>query len=379
MKKILLGTTTLIGAAALFAGAAVAGETPKVTIGGYSDFQVGYSDEDLDAGTRGGAFRQETELSVKIDAKTDAGLGYGGQIDLDVSNTDDQDNEETQVGKSFVYLDGMWGRLEGGSNYGVTHTMKVDAASIARATGGIDGDFVYFLSAPAAGTRTLVTPDLALDYGATLYGDESLEALNKVSYYTPRFAGFQAGISYLFDTDPQNRGVLTGAPARGTNGAGQVDNVWLGALSYDNKFGDFAFAAAATGEWGDGETQTTEDLASWNIGAKVGYMGFSVAGSYGDLGDGTTILGASSETSYWTAGAAYEFGPFGVSATYMNSTTDTPALADNDFDNLSIGVDYKLAPGLTPYAEVSFVSVDQAVAASDNDATIFIAGTQLAF
>ncbi len=35
MKKILLGTTTLIGAAGLFAGAALA-ETPKVTIGGYA-------------------------------------------------------------------------------------------------------------------------------------------------------------------------------------------------------------------------------------------------------------------------------------------------------------------------------------------------------
>ena len=47
MKKILLGTTTLIGAAGLFAGAALA-ETPKVTVGGYANFEAGYVSDDMD-------------------------------------------------------------------------------------------------------------------------------------------------------------------------------------------------------------------------------------------------------------------------------------------------------------------------------------------
>jgi len=373
MKKILLGSTVLVGTAALFAGAAFAGETPKVTLGGTSDFQMGLLDEDRSAGLRDGSFKTETELNVKIDAKTDAGLGYGGQIDLDVSNTNNADATNDQVGKSFVYLDGAWGRLEGGSNYGVTATMKVDASRIARATGGIDGDFNYYLTATTG--RIIATPDLVLDYGATQFGDESQEAINKVSYYTPRFMGFQAGVSYLFDTTGADRG--TGI-SRGDIAGGEAENVVLGGLSYDNKFGDFAVAAAVTGEWGQAENVNTNDLASWNAGAKVGYMGFTLAGSYGDQGDSLQAAGVASDGTYWTLGGSYEYGPFGASVTYLNSDVDFAATSD-EFENLSIGADYKLAPGLTPYAEVNFVEMDVPGIVSDNDATIFIAGTQLAF
>ncbi len=48
MKKILLGTTTLIGAAALLAGNAYA-DTPKVTVGGYENFEMGYVSDDMDS------------------------------------------------------------------------------------------------------------------------------------------------------------------------------------------------------------------------------------------------------------------------------------------------------------------------------------------
>jgi len=378
MKKILLGSTVLVGAAALFAGAAFAGETPKVTLGGTSDFQVGVVSEDQDTNLRSSAFRTETELNVKIDAKTDAGLGYGGQFDLAVSSHNDQDATADQVNHSWVYLDGMWGRLEGGSTYGVTSTMKVDASKIARATGGIDGDFNYFMSSTAG--RVIATPDLYLDYGTTggaQLGDESQEAINKVNYYTPRFAGFQAGVSFLFDTTGADRGI---ALSRSDNDSGEAENVFLLGLNYEGKFDQIGFKAGATGELGNAEFATQNDLRAWNAGAQVDFMGFSVAGSYGSYGDSLQLktTGSDSGTHYWTLGGAYEYGPFGASVTYLDSRVDLGA-THNDFSNLSIGADYKLAPGLTPYAEVSFVQLDPTGTVNDNDATVFIAGTQLAF
>jgi outer membrane protein OmpU len=375
MKKILLGTSTLISAAALFAGAAFAAETPKVTIGGTSDFQFGWVDEDLDTNLREGAFRQETEVNIKIDAKTDSGLGYGGQIDVMLSGNSDQDNNVDAVNRSWVYLDGAWGRLEGGTTYGVTHTMKVDAASIARATGGIDGDFTFFMSGSAP---VIATPDLALDYGingGSNLGNESQEGINKINYYTPRFAGFQAGVSFLFDTTGFDRGIVL---SRTDNTVGEAENVVLGGINYDNKFGDVAFAAAVTGEWGNSESAATEDLRTWNAGLKLGYMGWSLAGSYGNLGDSLQAIAIGDDTHYWTAGVAYETGPFGVSVTYLDSTRDVAA-GSNDFQNISVGADYKLAPGFTPYVDVSFIELDAATAALDNDATVAIVGTQLAF
>lgn len=391
MKKILLGSTVLVGAAALFAGAAFAGETPKVTLGGTSDFQVGIVGEDQDANLRSGAFRTETELNVKIDGKTDAGLGYGGQFDLAVSGHNNQDGNTDQVNRSWVYLDGAWGRLEGGSTYGVTSTMKVDASKIARATGGIDGDFNYFMTSTSG--RVIATPDLYLDYGTrggVQLGDESEEAINKVNYYTPRFAGFQAGVSFLFNSIGTDRGIVLTRADR--NNTATAENIFLGGLNYEGKFSDVGVKAAATGEWGNAEACATtagactagttvyNDLRTWNLGAQVDYMGFSVAGSYGSYGDSLQLksTAADSDTHYWTVGGAYAYGPFGASVTYLNSKVDLGA-THNDFSNVSIGADYKLAPGLTPYAEVNFVQLDPTATANDNDATVFIAGTQLAF
>ncbi len=180
MKKILLGTTTLIGVASLFAGVALA-ETPKVTIGGYENFEAGYVSDDQDSATalhagastnqRPQAFRSDTQVDFKIDGKSDAGLGYGGEIDLLADTSPDVQGRGTNASKTFVYLDGNWGRAELGSNVGADGTMKVDAATIARATGGINGDWNYFAN---AGNQYLAMAALPLGYGALGSGHMSL-------------------------------------------------------------------------------------------------------------------------------------------------------------------------------------------------------------
>ena len=387
MKKILLGTSALVAATALFAGAANAAETPKITLGGFSNFEAGFVSEDLDTDRRSGAFRTDNVITVRVAGKSDAGLGYGVGIDLEADTSDNADSAGVNAERTFIYVDGKWGKLQGGSDLGVTKTMKVDASSIARATGGIDGDFTYFINTSgtaynyAAGTggtgQVWATPDLMLDYGATVLGDESQQAINKLSYYTPRFSGFQAGVSYLFDTTGGDRGQsLTTAD----NTAGEAENVVLGAISYEGKFQNVGVNLAATGEYGNSEDNTINDLRTYQLGAKFDYMGFSLAGSYANVGDSLRVktVGSDSNNRLWTVGAAYETGPFGASVTYLDSRGDLGA-THNDFSNLSFGVDYKLAAGLTPYAEVSVVKLDPTATANDNDATVVIVGTQLAF
>lgn len=374
MKKILLGTSALISAVALASGANAA-ETPKITLGGFSTFQAGFTGEDQDTNLRSGAFRSDNVLTVRVAGKSDAGLGYGAGIDLAADTSDNANSAGTNAERTFVYVDGKWGKLQGGSDLGVTKTMKVDASSIARASGGIDGDFTYFMSSTSG--SVIATPDLILDYGATQLGDESSQVINKISYYTPRFAGFQAGVSYLFDTTGGDRGqVLT----RQDNTSGEAENVILGALNYQGKFSNVGVEVGATGEWGNSEVNTVNDLRTYQLGAKFDYMGFSLAGSYGNWGDSlqTKATGSDSATRFWTVGAAYETGPFGASVTYLDSRFDGGA-THNDFSNLSFGVDYKLAAGLTPYAEVNVVQLDPTATANDNDATVVLVGTQLAF
>lgn len=368
MKKILLGTTGLV-AVAMLATAANAAETPKVTLGGFSDFQSNWTNDDNDAGVRTNGFRNDNEITVKVDGKMGS-LGYGAEIDLEADVTADADNQGLNASRTFTYLEGGFGRVEMGSNKSVAATMRVDASSIAAATGGINGAWTYGVNAGAA-ANFISTSKLVSEHGrTTAFGDETTYNATKISYYTPKFSGFQAGVSYTPQLDDQGQTMTR------SDTASVSDVIDLG-LGYEGTFSGVKLAAAATYETGEKGGVAgpsgfgTGDINAWNLGAMVGFQGFSVAGSYGDWQDsGINNV----DGDYWTAGLGYAMGPVGVSATYLTST-----LGNNDFENIVLGADYKLAAGLTPYAEVSFYDFNAVGAASDNQGTSVILGTQVAF
>lgn len=374
MKKILLGTTGLV-AVALLATAASA-ETPKVTLGGFSDFQAGWTNDDQDTNRRSQEFRNDNEITVKVDGKTAGGLGYGAEIDLEADTTDDANSQGTNAARTFTYLEGGWGRVEMGDVNSAAGNMRVDASSLAAATGGINGAWTYFVNGSADTDGYITTSKLVVEHGSvTSFGDEATYNSTKISYYTPKWSGFQAGISY---TPALNRGQTVD---RVENNAGDIENIWDLGVGYEGTFGAVKLAAAATYEHGDAETSSTEDTRAWNIGALLGYQGFSFAASYGDWSDSDRASGAGQDDSdYWTAGLGYTTGPIGLSATYLTSDREVSAGNENEFDNIVLGAEYKLAAGLTPYAEVSFYDFDDGDnTGEENEGTTFILGTQVAF
>jgi len=370
MKKFLLGTTALIGAATLFASAAHA-EGPAVTLGGFIDFQAGYVDQDLDAGTNDYKFQNDTEIHVKVDGKADNGLGYGAVVELEADATADADGEGVNADKTYLFLESNFGRVELGTQVSPTKTMKVDASTFARGTGGVDGDFYDFVSGKGAGF--LVASDLPLDSAG------ASEDATKVVYYTPRAGGFQAGVS--FTPDSGNSGTAagftndTGTGAPGSSGINNAENVFDLGLNYTGQYDQVGVAASATGSFGSAEAANTEDLAAYAFGLNLSYMGFTAGGSYGDLQDSLTIKSANTDSDFWNVGLGYETGPFGASVSYLDSS-----VGNNDFTNLVVGADYKLAPGLVPYVEVNFFDADVGrTAIGDNSGTAVLAGTQLTF
>jgi outer membrane protein OmpU len=369
MKKFLIGTTALIGAALIAATAQA--EDPKVLVGGVIDFEAGWVSEDLDAGRRDYGFRNDTEVSVAVQGKADNGLGYGAVIDLEADVTSDADSEGLNAARTYLFLDGSFGRFEMGSNTGAAEALAVEADNIARGTGGIDGNWSYWATSPAGGASFVSAPALPGEHGSTtaLGGLEDTYNANKLTYYTPRMSGFQLGASFVPDYDDRGQ----------SNARNDIAGTWGDAfelgLNYEGQWDAVGISAAATGAMGDADTVGGEDLRAWNAGAAATFSGFSLAGSYGDWDDS---LGAGTDSDYYTLGAAYDFGPFGASVTWMDSEVDTGA-GSNDFDNLVVGADYMVAPGLTPYAEVSFFDADGAAAGADNDGTVVILGTELAF
>lgn len=376
MKKILLGTTGLVGAAML--ASAASAETPKVTLGGFSDFQAGYVSDDQDSSKREGGLRNDNTLIVKVDGKTSGGLGYGAQIDLEADVTNDTNNQGTNASRTFTYLEGVFGRVELGSTRSVAATQRIDASTLAAATGGINGAFNQFVSnRTSLGGNFISNAKLTSEHGRLdQVGDERTYNATKINYYTPKYYGFQAGVSYTPQIEDRGQDLVRSD----TNG---IADIWDFAIGYENTFnGGIKFAASGTYEFGDGRGLAgsnsglgTDDVNAWNLGALVGYKGFSLAGSYGDYIDS----GIDDQDGwYWTIGAGYAAGPVGLSVTFIDSQFGTSG-ANNDFDNVVIGADYKLAPGLTPYAEVSFYDFNPAGASNGNQGTAVILGTQVAF
>lgn len=351
--KEINGIQLSIGGTSNFQSAFINAETPYTTTStfNYDDFR----------------FVNETEIDVMATAVSESGLKYGAVIELAASTNDDFRNAyyypfeaSHNSNKTFIWTEGGFGRLEAGATSGVEQTMVVNAASIARATGGIDGDAIdYILPYVADYLYPIIRPEFPLSYVFTNSGInyEYPEYSNKISYYSPNIAGFQLGMSYsplssetgtshgfdynhLFDTEYDFSDVVS----FGINYKKDFDN-------------GLQFGAGMVANYGDhpnSEVLIYENLSAWESGFFVKKDGFSVAASYADWNDSLSnhMIGGGSldyEGEYKTLGAAYEKGDFGISLTHMHSEIFDSLIK---FDSFSVGVDYKLAPGLVPYIEV---------------------------
>ncbi len=381
MKKFLLGTTALIGAGmiaggALAADSQMAGSSPTVSLGGFADFEAGWAGQksayETGVFSRAMKFRDYNQVHVNVNGQTDNGIGYGAVLQLEANVTPDDTNYSTgNADKAYIFIESRLGRLEFGSNTDAARTLKVDAATFARASGGIDGDWYHWVNITGvAGTSMfIVRPDLptAEQLGTTAPNS------NKITYYSPRISGFQGGIS--FTPDQGDIGTATGWTG---DMNGNYQNVVNGGLNYTAQIDKVSVAAAATGEWARNElSAVTDELSAYNFGANAGFAGFTVGGSFGEWNHSLQAnSGAGNDSYYWDIGGAYETGPYALSVTFMDSR-----FASNKFTNVSVGTDYKLAPGLTPFVEASFFELKEhdAAGTSKNNGSVVLAGTQLNF
>ncbi|MES2677915.1 MAG: porin [Pseudomonadota bacterium] len=247
------------------------------------------------------------------------------------------------------------------------------------------------------------------------FGD--LEDASKVSYYTPRISGWQLGASFTPDTGTSG----TSATISGDN-SGDIKQAISYAVNYSDNFGNLGFALSATGETGKFEQNSStviqrNNLQAYDLGFMASYFGATFGASYGNWGkslqpktgayscdyDPTLLLtnqtcaaGSAatkfSDATYYTAGAAYQFGPFAASVTYLDSN-----FQENKYNAISFGVDYRMAKGLMPYVEVtqykfvsnqpkaSNISIDQANLSNkerqlkDNSGYVVLAGLLFSF
>ncbi|MEM7043089.1 MAG: porin [Pseudomonadota bacterium] len=318
-KKLLLGSTALVGA---FALATPAFADIEVTLSGQVEFGASLGDEEtVDDADRGYNFFMDSETKIEAEGAADNGINYAAKVELETDA--DGDGGDVNADEARIALWGGFGRVELGREDGAADNMFVGGEDFQAGTGGIDGD-------PA---------NLALP-GAADSGDAA-----KITYFTPRVGGFQLGASFTPDT----------GDAEGDNDDDDdfEDHVELGA-NFTTSAGGADITLSAVASIGDGE-ENQEDLEDYAIGGGVEFGGIGIGAGYifnEEVGEGDGF----------TVGAKYGFGPANVSAGYSYDDPDD----GDEVGVLAFSADYGLFPGVTVKGDIAFNDEDSD---ADGDST----------
>ncbi len=407
MKKLLLSTVA-IGALALASVPAFAAEEGgvKLELGGYFKGYLGYLDQDKlaninldtdtgvgdDAGVTAGAevestgWLQDSEIHFTGETELDTGLTVGVRFEM---NTDRNDSDTDE---SYAYFSGDWGRVNAGSEDGAAFLLQVAAPS---ADDNYDGIRQYIspfnyaegvvgavnidygddnLPGGSGGNAdTAVSVTGALEGRTTFdYAQDPTANNEKITYLSPIFSGFQAGVSYIPDSDNGSSNSI-GFDTEATTGLGDG---FEGAVRYSGSYNDVGMIFGAGYSLLDSDDSSRDSRDVWNVGASFTYKAFTLGGAYKN--DDQENLGDRRDMDTWVVGADYTNGPFKVGASYFNENENLTATTELDTNRYTGGVVYTYGPGMSFRGSVSYVDHDQPVL-EDVSGTTVLVGTQINF
>jgi hypothetical protein len=348
-------------------------------------------------------FALDSNIKFTISAVNDFGFIYGAIVDLNANTTPSSQNKSINANadSAYIYSEFVYGKIEFGSVDGASSKLKIDAGNLLRnKRDGINGRYLDFVNLPSIGDVSplyILTPQHPTGHGGfgigfnnllfqcdingnkqiddpdemNCYNENATNINNnnyiintrgmenslKISYYTPEISGFIAGISFTPDTG--NRGA---ASWNNTSlKSGDIDNVFEYGLNYSNTFYGAGIIVGFTGQIGKNESRKEdaentnyfrEDLNSIQYGIILSYYGLSFSASKGDWDRSLQYKDESEDEKnknkgdYITAGISYEFGPLLISGTYFKST-----FQKNNYNAISLNIDYKLSKSFLPYIE----------------------------
>lgn len=416
MKKLLVGTAAIALGLAM-AAPAKAADGVKLSLGGHFKGYVSWVDQDEDQTVDGlGTDATDPEQVRNFDILRDTEIHFGGETTLDngltvgfhsEAHTDGATGagDSFNVDESYAYFSGMWGRVNFGKEDGAAYLLQVAAPS---ADSNVDGLRAYVQ--PVNYTLTLNNANYLAMFGNTFatagegldYDQDIARGDNKISYLTPVWNGFQAGVSYTPET---------GAGIRDLNGNNVEDGVnnfgdsWDVALRYEGKLDQVGVTAGAGWTHVDLEKDSNaagtvferDDRQAWNAGLNLAWGAFNLGGAYA-VDDNGHDLDADTET--WVVGLDYTTGPFKLGVSYLDQNQELDGIVNAGniptayvYGNGEIqtsrwtgGVVYTYGPGMTFRGSISYVDHEfpRAVvggigAEQDTNATSVLLGTQINF
>lgn len=359
MKKLLLATAAI----ALIAPAAQA--EIKLDLGGYFKGYAGYSNQDI-SGLKKFDLKRKSQVAFTGETTLDNGLtvGYHGTLfqennsgeavgvaDPSGDTVVTQGNRAAELERSYLYFSGNWGRVNLGRENGAAYLLQVSAPG---ADANIDGQDISF---------SFYNADLRQDYkhtsGVEQYSD-------KVTYLTPKFNGFQAGVSYSQDGEQKTTDKRFGMEPKDSD---FFKNIWEVAARYDGEFSGVGVHAGA-GYSHASEDAATDDFKAYNLGLKFTVDAFGFGGVY--LNEDAEDANYDART--WVLGADYTYGAYNFGVSYFNTKEKT---SDAKLQRYTLGAGYTFGPGMKFNGTVGYYDANSA--AGNNDATVVTIGTDIQF
>ncbi len=413
MKKLLLGTTMLVGAAVMSSGAMAQAPNPVVSAAPFQVTLRGFTTNSFEninekqggvyPSRRTAEFRTQNRISILADAKADNGLMYGvfDRIDLGTNGA----AKTVSLNRNFGYVQGSFGRIEFGQRNGVVDDVLGGSCGggfmFGPCTGegaGQNGDLVIdsMLNSSPGSLDVLTSHAAGANFGA-----------NRILYRSPVISGFQLDLGYTPNADGENgRGGITRTTkfAAGDLGTG-ADAGHLGlsgyhdymeaVLEYKDTFGPVGVDISVGGDYAtpkntvNGRTYNTihELSTAWHF--TYGGFGFQVL--FNDSFDSQYTKRAITDASYkaddqWggTVNLDYTVGPYTVGAWYSaaGSSGDPTKPGSDSWRQIGVGGHYILAKGLMLFGWVEFdtLKTDQVSAGFPNNSpTAIVLGSQILF
>lgn len=360
MKKILLATV----AVALLAPAAAKAEV-NLDLGGYFKGYAGYADQDTN-NLRTFDVKRKSQVFFTGETTLDNGLSVGYKGDLFQENS----STTASVERSYLYFSGNWGRVNLGRETGAAYLLQVAAPSADSNIDGQDTDISFF---NASGN---VDEDYQQS-GSQSGSSNAVKFADKITYMTPKFNGFQAGVSYSAAVDQKDTAsALNGMEP--DNDPNDLENLMEVAARYDGEFNGVGIAVGAgyTKAGEEAETVSSDDYSEWNTGIKLSYDAFGIGAAYNEDNGQVKNNG---DTKNWTVGADYTWGAYVFGASYFNSTNDVSATTEDELDRYAVGASYTFGPGMKFNGSVAAYDLDRVGTANDNEATVVAIGTDIQF
>ena len=358
MKKQLLSTSALVAAGLVASAGAVQAQTAPaaspitVTVGGFMSQFVSYdkmsnntNTSALTVSAKTNEWSQSSDTEIYFSGKTTLanGIGISMRVELEGNTTTDT------IDESWMTIEGGFGRVDLGSTDQAVQKMQYAAPAAYITSNGVAGSYPNIN--PTTGSFGTTVPGKSVSNTVSLNDDDG----SKISYYTPKFEGFQAGVSYV----PQN------AQDRNATGLKTADgyyNGWFGAVNFVRTFGEIDVAAfVGAGKWSKPQNNATFDASTikdprlFAFGGQVGFAGFKVGAGYArakdnfTLATGTTVVPTTKgDGNVWEVGATYAFGPATVGVTYYQGTDAglTSNSAGNHSESIHLDGDYKIGTGV---------------------------------